>query len=120
VLSSDIPVQQFHFPCPRPTGQWLQGRGQSRIQGFEQSCLGGQGHDQLLVTPQHELRPGEELHDTRQSRHGRTSAALATPQPPSLIGRVVCTHAAWDAGVPTTASHMARWVAAMSAAKTAV
>jgi len=33
---------------------------------------------------------------------GATSAALATPHPPSLIGRVVCTHAAWDVGVPTT------------------
>jgi len=27
---------------------------------------------------------------------GATSAALATPHPPSLIGRVVCTHAASD------------------------
>jgi len=51
---------------------------------------------------------------------GATSAALAAPQPPSLIGRVVCTHAASDVGVPTTASHVARWVAVTSAAKTAV
>jgi len=48
---------------------------------------------------------------------GATSAALATTQPPSLIGRVVYTHAASDVGVPTTASHVARWVAVMSAAK---
>jgi len=51
---------------------------------------------------------------------GATSAALATPQPPSLIGRVVCTHAASDVGVPTTASHVARWVAVTSAAGSAV
>jgi len=51
---------------------------------------------------------------------GATSAEPATPQPPSLNGRVVCTHAASDAGAPTTASHVARWVAVMSAAKTAV
>jgi len=51
---------------------------------------------------------------------GATSAALATPHPPSFIGRVVCTHAASDVGVPTTASHVALWVAVTSAAKTAV
>jgi len=51
---------------------------------------------------------------------GATSAALGTPQPLSHIGRVVCTHAASDVGVPTDASHVARWVAVTSAAKTAV
>jgi len=51
---------------------------------------------------------------------GATSAALAAPQPPSLIGRVVCTHAASDVGVPTNASHVARRVAVTSAAKTDV
>jgi len=42
---------------------------------------------------------------------GATSAALATPQPPSLIGRVVYTHAASHVGVPNTASHVACWAA---------
>jgi len=51
---------------------------------------------------------------------GAKSVALATPHPPSLIGRVVCTHSASDVGVPTTAPHVARWVAVTSAAKTAV
>jgi len=51
---------------------------------------------------------------------GATSAALATLQPPSLIGRVVCTYAASDVGVPTNASQVARWVTVTSAAKTAV
>jgi len=51
---------------------------------------------------------------------GATSAALAIPQPPSLSGRVVCTEAASDVGVPTTASRVARWVAVTSAAKAAV
>jgi len=51
---------------------------------------------------------------------GATSAALATPHPHSLIGRVVCTHAASDVGVPSPASHVAHWVAVTSAAKTAV
>jgi len=40
---------------------------------------------------------------------GATSDALAT-----------CTHAASDAGVPTTASQAARWVAVASAAKAVV
>jgi len=47
---------------------------------------------------------------------GATSEALATPQPPSLSGGVVCTHAASDVGVPTTASQVARWVTVTSAA----
>jgi len=51
---------------------------------------------------------------------GATSDALATPQPPSLSGSVVCTHAASDVGVPTTASQVAHWVAVTSAAKAAV
>jgi len=51
---------------------------------------------------------------------GATLAALATQNSPSLIGRPVCTHAASDVGVPSTASHLARWVAVTSAAKTAV
>jgi len=49
---------------------------------------------------------------------GATSDALATPQPPSLSGSVACTHAASDAGVPS--SQVARWVAVTSAAKAAV
>jgi len=51
---------------------------------------------------------------------GATSDALATPQPPSLSGSVACTHAASDAGVPTTASQVARWVAVKSSAKAAL
>jgi len=51
---------------------------------------------------------------------GSTTAALAIPQPPSLIRRVVRIHAASDVVVSTTASHVARWVAVTSAAKTAV
>jgi len=48
----------------------VQGRGQARIEGVKESRLGGQGHDQFPVTPQHELRPGEgnELHVARQVR----------------------------------------------------
>jgi len=111
MLAPEIPVRQFHLSRPCPTGQWFQGRGQARIDGVKGSRLGGQGHDQLPVISQHELRPGNEPHDTRQS---------ATPHPPSLIGRVVCTQAASDVGVPTTASHVARWVAVTSAAKTAM
>jgi len=49
-----------------------------------------------------------------------TSDAMATVQPPSLGGREVCTYAASDVGVPTNASHVARWVAVTSAAKVAV
>jgi len=51
---------------------------------------------------------------------GATSEALATPQPPSLIGSLVCTHAASDVGLPSTASQWARWVAVTSASKAAV
>jgi len=51
---------------------------------------------------------------------GATSAALATEQAPSSSGRVVCTHAASDVGVPTTASQVALWVAVTFAAKAAV
>jgi len=39
---------------------------------------------------------------------GATSEALATPQPPSLSGSVVCNHAASDVGVPTMASQVVR------------
>jgi len=120
VLASDIPVRQFHITSPRPTCQWLHGQGQARNEGVKQSRIGGQGHDQLSATPQHGLRPGEELHDPRQSRHGRHIGRAGDPAAASLIGRVVCTHAASGAGVLTTASHVARWVAVTSAAKTAV
>jgi len=51
---------------------------------------------------------------------GATSAALATPHQPSLIGRVVCTNAASEVGVPTTASHVASWFVVTSAAKSAM
>jgi len=47
---------------------------------------------------------------------GATSEALETPQPPSLSGSVAYAHAASDAGVPTTASQVAHWVAVTSAA----
>jgi len=121
VLAPDVPVWQFHLAGPRPTCQRFQGRGPgARIEYVKQSRLGDQGHDQLPVTPQHDLYPGEELYNPRQSRHGRHIGRAATPQPPSLIGRVVCTHAASDVGAPTTASHVARWVAVTSAAKTTV
>jgi len=51
---------------------------------------------------------------------GATSDALATAQPASLSGRVVFTQAASEVGLPSTASHVARWVAVTSAAKAAV
>jgi len=51
---------------------------------------------------------------------GATLEPLATPQPPSLSVSVVCTHAASDVGVPTTASQVARWFPLTSPAKAAV
>jgi len=113
MLAPDIPVRQFHLTRSCPTCNWFQGRGQARIEGVKGSRLGGQGYNQLPVTPQHGLRPGEEPHDTRQSGHERH---ISRPD----SGRVVCTHAASDKGEHTTASHVARWIVVISTAKTAV
>jgi len=96
VLASDIPVRQFHLTGSRPTGTTSCRSHPSMCSARARNCM-----------------------TTASRATGATSAALATPQPPSLIGRVVCTHAASDMGVPTTASHVARWVAVNSAAKTA-
>jgi len=79
VLASDIPVWQFHLNGPSPTCQWFQGRGQVRIEAFQLSCSGGQGHDQLPFTLQHELRPREEQHDPRQSHQGRLIRRAGDP-----------------------------------------
>jgi len=51
---------------------------------------------------------------------GATSDALARPRPPSLIGKVVCTHAAAETGVPTTVFHVDLLVTVIPSAKAAV
>jgi len=48
------------------------------------------------------------------------SDALATPQPPSPMSRLACTHAAADTGVPTCVFHVARWVTVIPSAKAGV
>jgi len=96
------------------------GPGKAGIEGVKQSCLGGKGTTSCRSQPSSGSARARNCMTPASRATGATSDAPATPQPPSLIGRVACIQAASETGVPTTASHVARWVAVYPSANAAV